>query len=297
MNNCVLAISCMARKNHARTDEALLRLKNIAVSLRCRLVALFSEKNKLREASAVPDDEDGAAAARDNEHAIVMVLRRLATLSKRWDVAELLADGSDSYAADREIEALCDSIGIDIKGELKARVPENFENGFQKITDIWKCADSRLHEYVAESVREAFAFLLGVVAWRLDKEIELIEGTTTEDVKNHIVLCMRERITKLVVLSFELYARRESSFPAEYLDFANQVQGHASMVAGDLRVLFPKKWASAESPLLRACALSDDRIMIGGYNRFFLLNEEKVRFHVCSPSFLIDWANAFSSFT
>jgi hypothetical protein len=295
LSNCGLVLTSFAKSNHARTGEALLRLKEIAGSLRDRLLALFKDKLKLREGMDV-DDED--ASPRDIEHSISLSLRRLGLLSKRWDVAELLGDEDES---DILIEQLCDPIGVDIAKELDARKAFRDGDKYVPVSEIWKSADSRVHAHVAETVKEALFFLLLCVGWRLKKELTLIDdpqhGTAT-DMKNHIVLCMRERLLRLTVLCFEQFLEEAhaESCSGEQLEFSTAVQECALAVRSDLLNLFPNDWNNAASPFLRACALESEIGMDGGSVRFLRNQMEKVSFLGLLSIGSVNYSNIVFSF-
>ena len=81
-------MTTLAKGDHARSAEALLKLKEIARSLRDKLVELFEEKSAIEDTEDDDVDED---KREQTEHAISLCLRRLAVMSSRWPLASLLA--------------------------------------------------------------------------------------------------------------------------------------------------------------------------------------------------------------
>ena len=55
----------------------------------------------------------------------------------------------------------------------------------------------------------------------------------------------------------------ESMCLKEHLAFSDKVQTHACQIAGDLHSLFPKKWSKAVSFFMHACALTNNKPLVG----------------------------------
>jgi hypothetical protein len=278
LNNCALALTSLAKGEHARTGDAQFCLKKTLRALQDRLLELL-----LVKATADNDDskEDDDASPVNTQHSITLCLRRLATLSRRVYVAELLVDSTDTKAKDETIENLYNTVAEYAAKELKARmVVEDETSETEQVPEIWETADKRIHPLVAEAVDEALTFLVCVTAWRLGMEIELIEDeeqTTTGNSKDHIVFRMRDNLMKLVSLCFEQFMDSSSfdSRSKEHVDFSISVQKQAGRTVGDIRTLFPLAWASASSPFLRASAL-DEAGYDGGLFRFLRSQQDEV---------------------
>jgi hypothetical protein len=282
LNNCALALTSLAKGEHARTGDAQFCLKKTLRALQDRLLELLLVK------AATADNDDDSKEDKDDvspvdtQHSITLCLRRLATLSRRVYVGELLVDSTDTKAKDETIENLYNTVAEYAAKELNARmVVEDETSETALVPEIWETADKRIHPLVAEAVDEALIFLVCVTAWRLDMEIELIEDeeqtTTTGNSKDHIVFRMREYLIKLVSLCFEQFLESSSldSCSKEHVDFSISVQKQAGRTVGDIRTLFPMAWASASSPFLCACALTEAEYD-GGLFRFLRSQQDEV---------------------
>jgi cohesin complex subunit SA-1/2 len=267
----------------------MLQLKKITRSLRDRLLGLLKDK---RENGGVmnADNIDDQIPPEDTEHAICLCLTRLVVLSKRCDLSTLLGKEGQEGDGDQEVERLCAAAAQVVANDLQARkvvIPEEEDetSGSPDIPKIWAARSARLHALVAEIVSQSLSFLLITTAWRLKREIVLVEDSDeapedrTEPEEN-VVVRMRDRLVKLIALCFDQYIEFDEgldSYTAEHIQFATDVQVHAGRCAGDVRSLFPKAWIDAEYPLLRALALTEEGHLIGGFVRFLRSQEGKVR--------------------
>lgn len=286
LKNCCMAIVSLAKGEHARSNEALLRLKEMAGSLRDRLLELLDEKSKQKDDGS--DDEDEASGG-DLDQSINLCLRRLKILSLRGFVAELLSEAADDTIDDAELGNLCSAVTKYIGNELKIRentVPEDVpqDGSGIEVARIWETADEDIHAVVADSVSEGLDFLLTTVCWRLNKEIDAIEESdgmkeySDDEIKNHVVIQLRDWISKLIILCYEHWVNPNISefISKENLEFSEAVQSHGVRATGDLRSLFLRDWRKAKSPFLQACALPDG-ILIGAGVRFVRSQEYKIR--------------------
>ena len=108
-----------------------------------------------------------------------------------------------------------------------------------------------------------------------------------EEVDDHVILRLRDRLLSLLELCFSQYiptsdehgdddttvAKRSD----DQIRFADYVQVAAGRTTSDLRVLFPKELSDAESPLLRAVALQEDGRLVGAFVRFISSKEQQLR--------------------
>lgn len=287
----------MAQRDHARTPEALLQLKNTVGELRDRLLKLIDGKMNLPSSSDPGSDNDDdsseaeADSARDLENSISLSLGRLVQLARRWDIADLLGDEASEESDDEEMDALSVALVGHIARELVARQIPSDENAEElEVPEIWSKGDQRIHAHVAETVKKGLDFLLSVAAWRLNKEVDRIEDeeendedVESEDLANHIVLKLRNCVVKVLHACFAQHIDytqegAEDVYSKEHLAFVKEVEEHACKVAGDLRVLFPKLWIDAASPLLRALALHGDseNMLLGGLACVLTANRAKV---------------------
>jgi len=291
LGNCLRAIVSLAKGEHSRSGEALVVLKDLAVHLRNRLQDLMEERATLAKKDSAKDDDDeesddeDVATTADLASSIHQCLRRFNLLTKRWSLGDLLGDDKD-----KALEAISESVTAYLTEELTARQiiyhrPETQGDASAiEVPKVWETEDEGVHDDVAGSVSEGLQFLLGMAAWRTNDEIQKLDGEEAEadytDVQNHIVVRLRDRIRNLIILCYEHYLEeRETDGITDALEqFASAVQEHALRASGDVRGLFPKIWEKAESPFLRACALTDDGLLIGAGVRYVQSQEDRVRF-------------------
>jgi len=265
------------------------------------------------------DDDDIDSESRDIEYAISSCLRRLRVLSKRCNLSELLDESaSEDDSAAGTVGDLCGAVVTGIEKRLKERAVEveapadGIENDepIVSIPDIWKSGDQAVHDAVACSVKDSLSLLLSITAWKLtmaqkegniilqdDEDIVMEEDEEGDDNDMFGVVRQRDQLFAMLVLCFEQFlppkedlSEDEPMYSKEHILFADQVQEHACQITGDLRCLLPKEWSEASSPLLRACALTDDQSLAGGLVRYLRSKEEQVSF---SRAIVFDRDTAF----
>lgn len=255
----------------------------MAAKIRTRLLDLLEKKTK-RDISEANSDDEKETTEVDLESSISLCLRRLLTLSKRCSITDLLIDNDSE---DEQLETIGKAVATYIGDELKVRQviyhdPETQGDNEQvEVPKIWSVADESVHSVVADSVSAGLELILCMTAWRLMQEIERIDDGTadyeSEEIRNHVVIRMRDCLRNLIVLCFEQFITDASdNFSKDHRSFSIAVQEHALSVSGDLRTLFPRKWRDAKSPFLAACALLDDSIMIAAGVRFVRSQESRV---------------------
>ena len=126
LQNCCHTLSFLATADHARHDEAMTKLHDLLAALRKRLDELIAQKEEINARADESDsdqmDVDGEETSSENvDHLISVVVRRIATLSKRWPLADLLdeRDEDEEEVADK----LCDQIFQLVTKELDVRKP------------------------------------------------------------------------------------------------------------------------------------------------------------------------------
>jgi len=293
LGNCLRAIVSLAKGEHSRSDEAVVVLKDLATTLRSRLQDLMEERSKLGKKESISDaddsdDEDEATSA-DLASSIHQCFRRMGVLSKRWSLGDFL--GGDEK--DKEIEALSESVTAYMMEELRSRQLKYHRAETQdtaatvEAPTIWKKEDCG-HADVAGSISEGLQLLLSMAAWRLREEIDKMddddddeenEDYSDEQLKNHIVIRLRDRIKGVIHLCYEHHIGEShvELLSDNILEFSSAVQEHALRASADLRSLFLKQWQKADSKLLRACALTDDSVLIGAGVRFVHLEIDQLR--------------------
>ena len=288
--NCCNAIVSLAKGGHARSNEALLRLKEMSGSLRDRLLELLQEKSKQTSDNGSDDDDEHEASDVDLERSISLCLRRLVNLTKRWSLAELLGETADDSIDDNELGTICGAVTKYIGRELDVRAcvyPEKETDELAatdvEIAKIWETADEDVHAIVADCVSQGLDFLLAVATWRLNEEVESIDESggnkeySDEEIEHHLVIQIRASLSKLIIRCFEHNVVGISDRISEkHLEFAEAVQKHGFRACGDLRELFPKELRKAASPFLAACALTEDTTLVGAGNRFVRSHESRV---------------------
>jgi hypothetical protein len=283
LKNCVTALTFLAKSGHTRTDEALVCLKETAVNTRSRLMLLLKEKSEAMGS----DDQDFNVNERDRERSICLCLRRLVILAKRWDLSMLLSVSTDDTVDDEELAILFNSIAHFMLKELQIRRCIERDDAEDEVTfeipNIWQ-SDESIHMIVAESLSEGFDLLMCIAMWRTKNEVDHIDNGkvhTDDEIREHILLLMRDGLMRLIFQCFEHYILPDSDLikvvSKNQLDFSIEVQDHALRTSGDLRVLFPRDWSTSASPLLAACALTDDSVMLGACVRFIRFRYDKVQ--------------------
>lgn len=106
-------------------------------------------------------------------------------------------------------------------------------------------------------------------------------------VDDHVILRLRNRLLSLLELCFSQYIPSSdehgdddttvAKHSEDQIGFADYVQLAAGRTTSDLRVLFPKEYSDAESPLLRAVALQEDGRLVGAFVRFISAKEHPLR--------------------
>ena len=296
--NCAMALSCLSKGDHSRTKDAYVTLKSTQRSLQSRLSDLLAMKAK-QDGSKEDDDvsmgshDDQDLSLVNTQQSISLCLRRLKILSKRVYPGELLVESNDTAAQDKAVEALFNTVAEYLAKELVSRklIGEEVENeddeSVYEVPEIWENADSRLHPLVGDAVCDGLSFLLCVTAWRLNMEIKMTKEDNPDegDIKDHIVLRMRQYLDKLLVLCYEQYLKGNdaASFSTEHVEFSKKIQKHAGRIVGDVRSMFPNMWSRSSSPFLVACAnVGEHHTITGGLLRF--LDDQESELRACETS-------------
>jgi hypothetical protein len=314
------ALSILVQGDHTRVSEVKMQLKRMIGTLQDRLMELFSESdpqnsesptkskknkksspkrrsNRKSDISSSSMSSEGVFSSNspemDIEHSICLCLLRWRTMIKECPLEFLFQEDDE----EDEVEGFCTTISEAIGKRLIDRKPvvdeEDDDTAYDAksavVAKIWKTDDVAIHAEVAKAVEEALQVLLSVVSWKL---LETLKDRTKEkgdadlemeddaDVKDLVVLRMRDRLAKLVGLCFDqfLEEREDLIYSEEHVEFASSVQTSAGRVASDLRTLFAREWSQAADPVRRALALTDDSQLIGGFARYLQSRETEVCF-------------------
>ena len=284
LQNCCHTLSFLATADHARHDEAMTKLHDILAALRKRLDELIAQKEEINARADESDsdqmDVDGEETSSENvDHLISVVVRRIATLSKRWPLADLLdeRDEDEEEVADK----LCDQIFQLVTKELDVRKPITEEEEKLEIPGIWK-KPNNTHKYVAETVKAALDILLSNAAWAMRKKVAELDSLPSklsaeaESDEPNVLVIKRQRVDTVLSLCFEQYLDEENIVSEDHRAFSEAVQEAAGRTAGDLRGLFPRAMVNSVHAVLREAALVDDSHLIGGHARFVKSHENKV---------------------
>ncbi|KAL9183151.1 hypothetical protein ACHAXT_004938 [Thalassiosira profunda] len=252
----------------------------------------------------------GTAPDADAEYSAYLNLKRLKVLAKKCDLREFF----DGRGGVNELELLCNFVADGMKSRLRACKPVDLRIHADEETTVHKLIDHpEVLGAIGKGVAEGLEFLLCVIAWFVDStqheedlivedETELIdeaaEGDDDDDeVTDHPVLRLRSRLLAALELCFAQYipSREEhaddetsvAQHSEEQRSFSDYVQLAAGKTTADLRVLFPKEYADAASPTLRAFALREDGRLIGAYVRFLNSKEHLLRENEAASAHLV----------
>lgn len=305
------ALAFFASCDHVRVQDVQVQLRTLVRSLSEKLMTLLmgpegsdspkerkqskpkprSKKSKVK--SDAFQDEDEVMSLEEREIAISLCLRRLRILAKRLDIGRLLDDSEEGEA----IQKVRDTMVAGLSARLESRqviLSDDADDSTLTIPEIWKVTKSQVHAAVENSVADALQFLLVTIAWSLREasandpinsvDVDAVHDDEyeNEEIEDHPIVEQRDQLVDFICLCFEQFLPvvNDSSvtlYSDDQVHFANAVQTAAFQTSADLRALFPKVWAEASSPLLRACALTDDTALIGGSIRYFRSQEHHLR--------------------
>jgi hypothetical protein len=275
LKNCCSSIAVLASGDHARSDDALLALKDVIGKLRTHLLDLFSKKAKRAEVAADDDDHDESLeTSADLDMSISLCLCRLSIAAKRWCIADLFGDNESK---DADLDDIGEAVAKYLDAELLLRQPRMKTVDGEEVLvapEAMAKIDESTHFAAANSVSAGMELLLCLMAWRLKEEIQKIDNGEAESgdeyVRNHVAIRLRDRLLNLFVNCYEHYISPDEleHVTEVHCKFSVAVQEHALKISGDLRSLCPRKWMEARSPFLVACAIADDSKLAGSSNRF-----------------------------
>lgn len=262
------------------------------------------------------DGIDESSTAVEIEHGIYLNLMRFRILFQRCNLSPYLQDDDgDASDDDDGVEAICSVIADGLAKRLNARKPSAGKDDVTegestvaststKHTSIWDKDEKNMAMITARAVEQGLKLIKTATSWKLhevmeqeslvlddddDDIMEEVNGDDDDDdeSEDHVVLRLRDRAIALIELCYEQFVEDspigddDESIATHYTDgqktFATYVQIVASRAATDLRSLFPKEWAHAASPLLRAFAIVNDGRLIGGFVRCLRSKEEMLR--------------------
>lgn len=265
-----------------------------------------AERKNESEVETIPGDDDSLeerSKEMDREHTLYINLKRLRVLVKRFDIA---SDSDDDAEDDDDGEdgkhqsktdLLFNSIADGLESILSTRKADSdTENDAEKSSDsTWIKADEKSVNVASDIIHEGMNVLLGMLAWkvlRTEGEVDFSNGDERDDeppteedgslvvISEHVVLDFRDRMVSLVEMCFDQYISDsdEKVYLASRLTWSENVQYTATLIASDLRTLFPKEWTHCVSPHLRALTLmNSDKFMMGGSVRYFRTKENDLR--------------------
>lgn len=317
LSNIAQSLKFLVEGEHVRARDVHLQLQGLTSRLSERLVDLFdqrflvkvnenpdhvknpktlkktsSERTKRSSRGSYADvaaDEIGATGIRnfseacDSEYSIYLCIKRFRIISKRICIVDLFERSKPLSLAN-----LCNKVVEEISNRLKNRrvVTSDNDNNHEPtfiIPDVWTTGSLGNHSVVSMLVAESLDFLLAVTLWSRKAIMYQDDDESEEDIVDLPVVKLRDEVIALVSLCFEQYLplndgdTLEGKYSEEHITFSNNVQSTAGQVMSDLRALFPREWADATSPSLRAMALTEDQHLAAGFVRYFRSMEESLR--------------------
>ena len=271
--------------DHVKKPKTLKKTKNILTK---------TNSGKLKKSSRGSDadvsaNEIGAngngdtSEACDVEYSIYLCMKRFRIITKRICIVDLFEKGKQL-----SIESICNKVVEEISNRLKYRqvITSDDDNNDEPtfiVPDVWTTGNQGNHSVVSMMVAEALDFLLAVILWSRKAILYQDDDESDADIVDLPVVKLRDEVIALVSLCFEQYLplnegdKLESKYSEEHIAFSNSIQSTAGQVMSDLRALFPREWADATSPSLRAMALTEDQHLAAGFVRYFRSMEEKLR--------------------
>jgi cohesin complex subunit SA-1/2 len=226
----------------------------------------------------------------DLECSFSVNLLRFRILSQQVDISFCFDHSriKDVNSIEEFSNMLCDS--------LIRRLNERSLGDDQHVHDrsAWGNCSEECHAYATIVIDEGLHVLMTILAWNvlsvmknmglvLENEIDDVDSIrrddlSGEDVTDHFTLRLRNRLISLVVMCFDHFSSGddEDSVSKCQIHWSHSVQESAGLIASDLRMLFPKEWSEAASPLLRSLSITDDAHLIAGYVRYLRSKQDEM---------------------
>eukprot|EP00547_Thalassionema_nitzschioides_P014618 CAMPEP_0194233122 /NCGR_PEP_ID=MMETSP0158-20130606/1202_1 /TAXON_ID=33649 /ORGANISM="Thalassionema nitzschioides, Strain L26-B" /LENGTH=1373 /DNA_ID=CAMNT_0038965965 /DNA_START=18 /DNA_END=4139 /DNA_ORIENTATION=+ len=251
------------------------------------------KKRKKRRSSTSTDEDKPSSDGNDEKESVIQrCLQRLSILAKRVNIQEFLPEDFRTTLIEGMTKRL-EERQLDQKDTAENNGDDPMEN---IIPLIWQQDhDSKVHEACSRSVKYTLDFLLVSLAWDLylakkeedpnaydnDSDNDDNDAKADDDLEeyaSHTVVQQRDELVEFLGTCFQQFLSQQDGdgdadghgiYSSDQVHFSDTVQLAALQTCGDLRSLLPKIWSEARSPLLRAVALIQDQILIGGSIRFF----------------------------
>eukprot|EP00546_Thalassionema_frauenfeldii_P017841 CAMPEP_0178905524 /NCGR_PEP_ID=MMETSP0786-20121207/6323_1 /TAXON_ID=186022 /ORGANISM="Thalassionema frauenfeldii, Strain CCMP 1798" /LENGTH=691 /DNA_ID=CAMNT_0020577141 /DNA_START=154 /DNA_END=2232 /DNA_ORIENTATION=+ len=256
------------------------------------------KKRKTRRSSTSVDDddeeEDDDNKENDKEFAIHRCIQRLSILAKRIRIQEFWPHDFRQELVDAMTKRLEER-------QLGAKTEDDTDDPMENIIPlIWqKEISTDVHEACSHATKHTLDFLLACLAWDLytakqeenlsvdededededddnkeEEEEDENDDTKVEEYADHVIVQQRDALVEFLGTCFQQFLPEEedeedSMYTDDHIQFSDTVQLAALQTCGDLRSLLPKSWNQARSPFLRAVALTEDQVLIGGSIRYF----------------------------
>ena len=207
------------------------------------------------------------------EEAFANCLRRLLVISKRWDLSELIKNGTDII--EKLFSAISEAVARDLNDRKPATDEDDEENAESLIAEVWETAPNEVHLAVMNSATFSFGLLLSLLSWGV---LRFVNSKDKEKDESDMIAQMRDRLVKLLGLAFDNYIDEEKdSFSTIHRTFARRVQLQALITADDLRALLPKEYDSLADPSLKALAFKGEGTLIAGAVRLLEMSDHMLR--------------------
>lgn len=222
-----------------------------------------------------------AESQTDTECSLSLNLLRLKVLTYRIDTSPYFARGTAQE--EEKVEDFTDALVDGLTHRLNLRTNRKSNSNWSSLEPN----EQKIDGYATVAIDEGLQLLLTILAWNLSaalqKEATIIadgdnealmdadcDDSEGDSVVDHFTLRLRNRLIAIVGMCFDQFVSEEDgeTVCAHRFDWSYSVQESAGLTACDLRMLFPKEWAVAASPLLRALSLTEDQHIIYGYVRY-----------------------------
>jgi cohesin complex subunit SA-1/2 len=293
LDNIIRSLMHLSKDGHARSLEGKLAFRKIVSGL-CRCIqSQLCPKTDVENGNASPrrrssrnSQVSSNGSEVDAELSLYYDLQRLSSLARSLDVLNCRSD-DDKHVFEKICSTVADGLTKRLN-EGKSILHDEDASESSISSHLWE-TDSILSAVTAATVEHGLLFLLYALAWSLKKAISdegvvLVDdlnegdndsiGQTEEDYSTHKVLILRNQLISLVEKCFDqrLIEGKEPYTSAKKI-WSTRIQHSGSVIAADIRTLFPKEWSNADSAFLRSVALINDQKLIGGFTLFFRSQE------------------------
>ena len=288
LDNIIRSLMHLSKDGHTRSLEGKLAFRNIVSNLYRSIESHLHGKDGAEKGKAAPRrrslrNSKDVGIEVDAGFSFYYDLQRLASLTRSFDILNCWPDDGKHVFKD-----FCSTVADGLAKHLDERTSLLHD---EDASD--SCISSRVSErdgiLSAVTVEQGLLFLLYALAWSLRKAMseegvvlvddlkdnsDTTTGQTEKDYSTHKVLILRNQLISLVEKCFEQrLVEGRGTGTSIYKIWSNRIQHSGSIIAADMKTLFPKEWANADSTFLKSVALVNDEKLIGGFTLFFRSRE------------------------